>query len=96
MKKIFLMAIIALIGFSGCTGVVTKHEYTTQELDKAYNVGKVVYKTGKVVVKVVAPKIGTETMEALKKVDKVAISLDKVRTETKKNKDVITVSTKTK
>ena len=96
MKKIFLMAIIALIGFSGCTGVVTKHEYTTQELDKAYNVGKVVYKTGKVVVKVVAPKIGTETMEALKKVDKVAISLDKVRTETKKNKDVTTVFTKTK
>ena len=96
MKKCLLMAVICLICLSGCTGVVTKHEYTTQELDKAYNVGKVVYKTGKVVVKVVAPKIGTETMEALKEVDKVATSLDKVRTETKKNKDVTTVFTKTK
>lgn len=79
MKRIILAAAIATIaalGLSGCTGVVTQHKYTQEEINKAYEVGQVSYKVTKEIVKVVAPKIDAETMSTLIAVDKVATGVD--------------------
>ncbi|WP_294967126.1 hypothetical protein [Sulfurimonas sp.] len=87
MKKIFLMAIIALIGFSGCA------------TDKAYEVGKSVYIGGKSVVKANDDLIRKSTMDTLKNVDRVAVGYNTIRTEVRtdlKKKIVDTNSTKIK
>ena len=85
-KTLHVMMILTVLVFSGCNG----KQVDPKKLEKAYEVGKVGYKVGKVVVKATAPLIGAETMETLKVVDKVAVSVDGVRTELKK--DVPTLS----
>ncbi|MDD3463283.1 MAG: hypothetical protein PHW07_06535 [Sulfurospirillaceae bacterium] len=50
-----------------------------------YDVGKVVYVGGKAVVKENADLIDTDTMQELKRVDRVATTVDSVRTEVKKS-----------
>ncbi len=67
MKKIFLMVIIALIGFSGCA------------TDGVYDVGKAVYKGSKEVVKQNKDLISEKTMKSLKNVDRVATGYDTLR-----------------
>lgn len=66
MKKLILGVICVVFVFTGCA------------TDGAYNVGKSIYKGGKVVVQELPLK--EDTKEKLGKVDKVATTYDKART----------------
>lgn len=86
MKKILLMAIFALLVFSGCA------------TDGVYNISKDVYIGGKKVVEKNKDLIGENTMETLGTVDRVAVGYDTIRSEvrhTNKKKYVDINSTKT-
>ena len=56
--------------------------------DGAYNVAKIAYVGGKQIVVINADLIDADTMAELKKIDRVAVTYDGVRTEVKKLEDV--------
>ena len=69
-----LLLLVSLL-FSGCA------------TDGAYNVAKIAYVGGKQIVVINADLIDADTMAELKKIDRVAITYDGVRTAVKKNID---------
>ena len=72
MMKLSLIVVLSLL-FSGCA------------TDGAYEVAKVAYIGGKQIVVINSDLIDDDTMAELKKIDRVAITYDGVRTEVKKN-----------
>lgn len=70
--KVMLILLIAVL-FSGCA------------TDGAYSVAKIAYVGGKQIVVNNADLIDADTMAELKKIDRVAVTYDGVRTEVKKN-----------
>ena len=70
--KLSIIVVLSLL-FSGCA------------TDGAYNVAKVAYIGGKQIVVINADLIDADTMNELKKIDRVAVTYDGVRTEVKKN-----------
>ena len=72
MKKLLIIVVLSLL-FSGCA------------TDGAYQVAKVAYIGGKQIVVINSDLIDDDTMAELKKIDRVAVTYDGVRTEVKKN-----------
>ena len=70
--KLSLIVVLSLL-FNGCA------------TDGAYEVAKVAYIGGKQIVVINSDLIDDDTMAELKKIDRVAITYDGVRTEVKKN-----------
>ena len=70
--KLSLIVVLSLL-FSGCA------------TDGAYEVAKVAYIGGKQIVVINSDLIDNDTMAELKKIDRIAITYDGVRTEVKKN-----------
>lgn len=69
--KVMLILLIAVL-FTGCA------------TDGAYSVAKIAYVGGKQIVAINADLIDADTMAELKKIDRVAVTYDGVRTEVKK------------
>lgn len=76
MMKLSLIVVLLLL-FSGCA------------TDGAYEVAKVAYIGGKQIVVINADLIDADTMNELKKIDRVAVTYDGVRTEVKKTVDAM-------
>lgn len=72
--KLSLIVVLSLL-FSGCA------------TDGAYDVAKVAYIGGKQIVVINSALIDTDTLDELKKIDRVAVTYDGVRTEVKKTID---------
>lgn len=72
--KLSLIVVLSLL-FSGCA------------TDGAYEVAKVAYIGGKQIVVINSDLIDDDTMAELKKIDRVAVTYDGVRTEVKKTID---------
>ena len=72
-----LLLLVSLLFLSGCA------------TDGAYSVAKIAYVGGKQIVVINADLIDADTMAELKKIDRVAITYDGVRTEVKKNIDAM-------
>ena len=70
--KLMIIVVLSLL-FNGCA------------TDGAYEVAKVAYIGGKQIVVINSDLIDDDTMAELKKIDRVAITYDGVRTEVKKN-----------
>ena len=71
MRNIILL--LLMLSLSGCV------------TDRAYDVAKVAYIGGKQIVVINSDLIDDDTMAELKKIDRVAVTYDGVRTEVKKN-----------